>query len=201
MEGVRPVQLPQDENSSALLGRTLGAAKSHFGGGDAKFGKGTPAANAKGLSSARKAFGNITNQGPAHPSSVQPSKTSANAPATARKALGDITNSAKPSQEQQQGTGQPKAEKPSASIDEAVAAERDRLAELYAKDGVEKLAGKGWKELQADMEARENAEIMDRLLRIVNPNRPYITGVSMRRWMPRPFRALPATEGVHLRLL
>ena len=35
----------------------------------------------------------------------------------------------------------------------------ERLADVYAEDGVERLAGKGWRELEKEQQLRDDADI------------------------------------------
>ena len=149
MQGLRP--LVQDENSLGALPRG-GLAPGKLGGelGGLK---------AAGLPGARKALGNITNRG-GFGENAPPAKTPA--AAGPRRALGDTTNAAKPPGTQQQPRA---AEKPAAPAAAAAAARpMGSLAEAYAAEGVERLAGKGWEELEADRAARADAEMDQRLL-------------------------------------
>jgi hypothetical protein len=138
MQGLRPLQAHQDENSGFIV-RNNGPVKV-FGGeenrGGGLAGMKTPKA---GLASARKALGNITNHG-LTASNVLPGKTPAGS--VARKPLGAATNGA---------------------VAATQAAPADERAARLAQDGVEQMAGMGWEELEADREAREDVEIAQRM--------------------------------------
>lgn len=138
MQGLRPLPAHQDENSGFVV-RNNGPAKAFGGEENRAGGLGGLKTPKAGLSSARKALGNITNHG-LTASNVLPGKTPAGS--VARKPLGAVTNGAA-------------AAAPRAPAD-------DRAARL-AQDGVERMAGMGWEELEADREAREDAEIGQRM--------------------------------------
>lgn len=149
MQGLRPFVQPQDENSVSYLQRGV-TGKLVFGG-ESGFSKSTSA----GLPGQRKALGFIGNREPA----AQPSKTPG--AAGLRRALGDITNNANNKQPVQQQRA-PANEKPSGAV--ATAAKPASKAEAYAEGGVERLAGKGWRELERDRQERADAEIDQRLM-------------------------------------
>lgn len=143
----------QDENSgSMLLSR-----KQATGDENAvpTFGIGKVQGKVAGLGTARKALGNITNQGLA-PASHKPGALKT--PGTglkARKALGDITNATpKQSVKEQQ---KPALLKPQPLPSQQPVRDPVRQrAELYAEEGIEKLAGKDWHELQRDRQRTQD---------------------------------------------
>lgn len=147
MQGLRPLEAHQDENSGAVLRSNF---KGGLGFGDtgrsAGFGaKGTPHGNAP---SARKALGNITNHG--FQGVALPGKTPVN---TVRKALGNITNAGV--------AGADARPAPMGAVACKAWDVEQRIDELSA-GGVEKLAGKGWKDLEREREAQADAEILQR---------------------------------------
>ncbi len=145
MQGLRPLQAHQDENSGLMARNTL-SGKS-FGGEEGRNGAMGPMKTplGAGMPSARKALGNITNNG-LHAANILPGKT-AGAGTVARKPLGNVTNS-KPA--------------PAQAMTKAVSAAEDRLAKL-AEGGVETAFGKGWGGLERDREDRIDDEISERL--------------------------------------
>jgi len=145
MQGLRPLRAHQDENSDLIARNTL-PGKS-FGGEEGCHGVNGPMKTPKGagMPSARKALGNITNNG-LHAKNVLPGKTPA-AGSVARKPLGNISNL--------------KAAPAQATTREVASAE-DRIAKL-AEDGVEKSFGKGWEDLERGREDRLDEEISQRL--------------------------------------
>lgn len=113
---------------------------------------GTPLSKQAGLSSARKALGNITNRATHQQENATPFKNTPAVPGH-RKALGDITNASAA------GTGlasRPLLDKQAqrSSIKPKLAKHKSK-AEIYAKDGVERLAGKSCAQLEADRELRD----------------------------------------------
>lgn len=105
------------------------------------------------LVAARKALGNITNTTAKQaPGAAEPGKT-------VRKALGDISNSVAKKDGQLKEALKPPAAAP---VVQTAAAPKSK-AEIFAEDGVEKLAGKGWDELERERELREQAEIKQRV--------------------------------------
>ena len=151
MQGLRPLQAHQDENSSVIArnilpGKAFGGEEARGGGlGGMKTPKIHNGAGAGGMPSARKALGNITNHG-LQASSIIPGKTPAGS-VVRKPALGTInTNAARGGE----------------AVALAAAPGEDRITKL-AQDGVESLAGKGWDDLERDREARLDAEINDRV--------------------------------------
>ena len=147
MQGLRPVQAHQDENSGFISrGPMPGKA---FGNEENRPTTLKDATN--GLASARKALGNITNNQAGFPGlQQQPS---------VRKAMGPAlrpSTSTLPT--------------PGITTTTTTAKQQDRIDRL-AQDGVEKLAGKGWDELERDREMREDEEISQRLLALVHRHR------------------------------
>ncbi|BDA47937.1 hypothetical protein COCOBI_11-1940 [Coccomyxa sp. Obi] len=112
----------------------------------------------------RKALGNITN------TERKPVDT---APALKpRKALGDITN-ATPVQPSHANTKKSDAnvKKPALPLAHAKEVALQRLADIYAEDGIERMAGKTWRELEKEQRQRDDAEIEERV-RAIN-SAPY----------------------------
>ena len=148
----------QDENSQpyVLKGRQDNDKRAGGTFGKTPGGK-TPFGKQLGPSSTRKALGNITNR-PSNLQEVVFPKSAAKTGLGQRKTLGDITNTtpAKP-------VGAPKPQLQKAVQQKASAAKNSQtklqsLAERYAQDGVEQLAGKSKQQLDLDREARDLAE-------------------------------------------
>jgi hypothetical protein len=142
MQGLRPLQAHQDENSGLMARNTL-PGKS-FGGEEGRNGVMGPTKTPKGAA-ARKALGNITNHG-LHATNILSGKTPA-AGSVARKPLGNDTrlNVA-----------------PAQATTQEVASAEDRIAKL-AEDGVERSFGKTWEDLESGREDRVDEEISQRL--------------------------------------
>ena len=127
----------------------------------------TPLSKQAGLSSARKALGNITNRATQQQENATPFKNTPAVPGH-RKALGDITNASTaatglasrplPDKQAQQksSTAKPKLSK------------HKTKAEIYAKDGVERLAGKTRSQLEADREHRDMQDASSRAAHIAS---------------------------------
>lgn len=131
---------PQDENSSGFQ---------HFPSSTLKENQ---------LDPTRKSFGGLKGRSFGS-EAVHPAK---NPSLTARKAFGDITNgSAIKSQNQHTVV--------KGSIKEEVCTTEPRLDDL-ARAQPEKLAGKGWKELELDRLAREDDDISERLASFAKPS-------------------------------
>jgi hypothetical protein len=147
MQGLRPLQAHQDENSGFITRDTLPGK--NFGGEEGHSGATNPMKTPKGgrMPSARKALGNITNHG-LHASNILPGKTAAGG-TLARKPLGNVTNNSK-------------ALEQAAPTQTVVPASEDRIAKL-AEDGVEASFGKGWQDLEHDRENRLHQEISQKL--------------------------------------
>ena len=79
-------------------------------------------------------------------------------PSSQRRAFGDITNKA--SQHQTQQAQDSTLQKPKHSV--KLSSDNDK-AELYAMDGVERLAGKGWEEMEADRKRQEEKKLADKV--------------------------------------
>ncbi|KAA6429647.1 MAG: hypothetical protein FRX49_00081 [Trebouxia sp. A1-2] len=138
----------QDENSqpySVGIRQGLDTGK-RFAGNAAN----TPLGKPAGLSSARKALGNITNRSTFQHDNATPFKATPAMPGP-RKKLGDITNAtpAKPGQlaktllEKSKSQGKPKP------------AKQRSKAEIYAEDGIEILAGSSGQQLEAGRQLRD----------------------------------------------
>lgn len=161
MQGIRPLN---DENSMAHLHRpVLGNGK----GGRAAEGVGLAAKTPGFQPSARKALGNITNRGSGLEQGP-PGKTPA-ASTAPRRALGDITNAGSVAAGPLRPADKPAAPGPSScakplpsTAHDRVASTSSRLDELAA-DGVERLAGRSWEQLEVDRDAMADAEISARL--------------------------------------
>jgi len=138
----------QDENSQpygAGIRQALDTGK-RFAGNASN----TPLGKPAGLSSARKALGNITNRSTIQHDNATPFKAT---PAVLgpRKKLGDITNAtpAKPGQlaktllEKSRSQAKPKS------------AKQRSKAEIYAEDGIEILAGRSGQQLEAERQLRD----------------------------------------------
>ena len=143
----------QDENSQPYVPgkRTGNDVAKRFAGHAGS----TPAGKQVGPSSARKALGNITNRtATVQQEGATPFKGTPGLLGP-RKTLGDITNVtpgqiAKPvlaKQAQQRG-----------SIARPRLAKHRSKAEIYAEEGVERLAGKGKQQLEAEREHRDLAD-------------------------------------------
>lgn len=150
----------QDENSQpyVLKGRQDNDKRAGGTFGKTPGGK-TPFGKQIGPSSIRKALGNITNR----PSSLQQEvgypKSAAKTGLGQRKTLGDITNTTPA-----KAVGAPKPQLQKAVQQKASAAKNSQTnsqsrAELYAQDGVERLAGKSKQQLDLDRESRDLVEV------------------------------------------
>lgn len=127
----------------------------------------TPLNKQAGLSSARKALCNITNRATQQQENATPFK---NTPAVygQRKALGDITNATtagtglagKPPPEKQ-------AQQKSSAVKSKLSKQKSK-AEIYAEDGVERLAGKSRSHLEADRELRDMQDASNRAAHIAS---------------------------------
>ena len=125
----------------------------------------TPLSKQAGLSSARKALGNITNRATQQQENATPFK---NTPAVHahRKALGDITNATP--------AGPGLASKPLLEKQQKSSAAKSRLskqkskAEIYAEDGVERLAGRSRSQLEADRELRDMQDASSRAAHVAS---------------------------------
>lgn len=182
MFGVRPQPLStlQDENAgdvhlsmasrkeNALGSRTFGDSKAGLGAGGA--------ITTKGLSGQRKAFGNITNSfnAPSENAAVKPQGKIAPAKPEGRRAFGDLTNNSAASNR----TFGAAAAKPApsfslrqpfkSSFGKAVPVQVPEAVvgpiSSSAADGepVERLAGKGWEQLEAERQVTQSADIEQR---------------------------------------
>jgi len=152
MQGLRPVDVQQDENSGIIFrgnissGFPLGELGANSGLGQSK---GTPMT---GLPSARRALGNITNRG-FHGGALLPGKTPRN---SIRKTLGNNTNG-------KAADLDPKSAGNGCFPSGAEFGTVERRIEELGIDGVERMAGKGWSDLERDRESREDEEILQRL--------------------------------------
>lgn len=127
----------------------------------------TPLSKQAGLSSARKALGNITNRATQQQENATPFK---NTPAVHahRKALGDITNATpagpglanKPLLEKQ-------AQQKSSAAKSRLSKQKSK-AEIYAEDGVERLAGRSRSQLEADRELRDMQDASSRAAHVAS---------------------------------
>ena len=113
----------------------------------------------------RKALGNITNVTGRTEKVSKGKPPSSTLPPPRKLPFGDLTNSfppvkpAAPKQAAKQLQAAPAA---------VVKSRLDALAEQYAKDGVENLAGKGWKQLKEDAENRQDEAIAARVAAITS---------------------------------
>ncbi|KAL3142872.1 hypothetical protein ABBQ38_003161 [Trebouxia sp. C0009 RCD-2024] len=127
----------------------------------------TPLSKQAGLSSARKALGNITNRATQQQENATPFKNTPAVPGH-RKALGDITNASIA------GTGLASRPQPEKQAQQKSCAAKPRLskhkskAEIYAKDGVERLAGRSRSQLDADRELRDMQDASSRAAHIAS---------------------------------
>jgi len=104
---------------------------------------------------ARKAFGNLTNTG-APPGTGLKQAAAGGAPPTARKAFGDITNTVRKAGGGAAPDAKPSAPLPGASVAAVAAAVAAAAAPLApAPEPAERLAGKGWAQLERE---RRNAD-------------------------------------------
>ncbi|KAK9907676.1 hypothetical protein WJX75_007993 [Coccomyxa subellipsoidea] len=104
----------------------------------------------------RKALGNITNTDRKPGDNAQALKS--------RRALGDITNATpvQPSQSKPKSV-EAKLHNPALPQTHARQVALKSLAELYAEDGVERTAGKGWREMNREQQQRDDADINRRV--------------------------------------
>lgn len=157
-------RLVQDENSTApVRSKTVGDTE-NLGPGWKQPGKGP----------IRKALGNITNVA-LRTDQIASSKTPGAIPPPKPRPLGNITNipiSGKPEKTKQSAQSKPAAPAP------ATKSAIDLLAERYAKDGTERLAGKGWHQLQAEADERETQAIHARVR--------HLTSIPYRVPLPQP---------------
>lgn len=189
MQGLRPYT--QDENALAGLHRPAALKAAPLGGDAALGGLGAKKGGGFPVPGVRKALGNITNRGGFDPENIAPGKTptAGAAPAPARRALGDITNSNATAPASLLRTTQKPAAQPAAQ-QTAAAQPRSRLDEL-AEGGVERLAGRGWEELERDRLAREDDDIQRRLAALANYSaRPLPNFFPL--WVRRPRACWPA---------
>ena len=127
----------------------------------------TPLHKQAGLSSARKALGNITNRATQQQENATPFK---NTPAGYghRRALGDITNATpartgladKPLHEKQ-------AQQKGSAVKSRLSKQKSK-AEIYAEDGIERLAGRSQSQLEADRELRDMQNASSRAAHIAS---------------------------------
>lgn len=138
----------QDENSQPYgVGTRQGLdTGKRFAGNAAN----TPLRKPAGLSSARKALGNITNRSTLQHDNATPFKATPGVLGP-RKKLGDITNAtpAKPGQ-----LAKTLLEKSKSQAKTKPAKQRSK-AEIYAEDGIEILAGKSGQQLEAERQLRD----------------------------------------------
>lgn len=148
MQGLRPLQAHQDENSGFVARNSLPGKA--FGGEDGRSAGLGGLKNAKtGMPSARKALGNITNRGGLD--NILPGKAPTGS--VARKPLGPVFNEV--------------AKGAITASAQAIRPNDERISKLM-QDGVEKMAGKGWDELEREREARMDQEITDRLAAVAS---------------------------------
>lgn len=138
----------QDENSQPYgvgIRQALDTGK-RFAGNAAN----TPLGKPAGLSSARKALGNITNRSTIQHDNATPFKAT---PAVLgpRKKLGDITN-ATPAKSAQ--LAKTLLEKSKSQAKPKAAKQRSK-AEIYAEDGIEILAGRSGQQLETERQLRD----------------------------------------------
>lgn len=155
----------QDENSQPYVSsKRLGidASKKFLGPAG-----NTPLSKQAGLSSARKALGNITNRAPPQQENATPFK---NTPAIHghRKALGDITN-ATPARTGLAGRSllEKQTQQKNSAAKSRLSKQKSK-AEVYAEDGVERLAGKSQSQLEADRELRDMQDASSRAAHIAS---------------------------------
>lgn len=144
MQGLRARTVQQDENH----GQTFLGAKSYADNLPENAPGSVRATPMAGMPLNRRALGNITNRG-LNNSNIHTEKTPLQRPG-ATKGLGNPE------------VGSTKPSRTKAQPDTQTAQNADRIAALAA-DGVEKLYGKGWEELERDGEFREDEEILQRV--------------------------------------
>ena len=149
MQGLRPLLAHQDENSGHIARNSLPGKA--FGGEDGRSAGLGGLKNAKtAIPSARKALGNITNSG-LSATNILPRKASTGS--VARKPLGPVFKEV--------------AKNSNSASTQIKGPNDDRISKLM-QDGVEKMAGKGWNELEQEREARLDQEITERLAAVAS---------------------------------
>lgn len=165
IQSIRPVVIPQDENVGVIRREAVHDKENNVLGAKSFL------SNAKQplqSAPARKALGNITNTTIGNSNSL--GKQQDGKP---RKALGDISNSgslkAAPISVPAKPIGSRIQIKPSPALPNVQPALANRTsvpktkAEVFAMDGVEKLAGKSWTELEADRRKQQDEAINRRV--------------------------------------
>ena len=127
----------------------------------------TPLSKQVGLSSARKALGNITNKKVQQQEGATPFK---NTPGLhgQRKALGDITNATPAGQAKNVKALLEKPAQQKGSAAKSRLAKQKSRAEEYAEDGIERLAGKSQAQLEADRGLRDMQDAINRAAHIAS---------------------------------
>jgi hypothetical protein len=132
--------------------------------------------------STRKALGNITNTGVKMDVAQPSSDSKPHAPPTAgRKALGDITNSAAPkkltaTEVKQALPSMPLSKMRSSNASQSPITQKplatfSARAEVLARDGIEKMAGKGWRQQDAER-CRDEDLMIHRRTKLGTPSLP-----------------------------
>lgn len=169
MLGIRSVV--QDENAGSRFGE--GTRNKENAGRSTVFG-GKAALQPLGVST-RKALGNITNMKGGENAMPGPAlKPGASSSKEGRRVLGDITNSGASKRPFEQSKSKPalqpsshSTQQPLQPVIRAPIVTRSK-AEIYADEGIERLAGKSWRELEAERKQREDAEIQSRVHRLTS---------------------------------
>lgn len=140
----------QDENSQPYVaGKRLGTETRKFLGTAGN----TPLSKQPGLSSARKALGNITNRTSQQQENATPFKSTPVFHGH-RKALGDITN-ATPAAHAHLNRPLLDKQAQKGSAAKSRLAKQKSKAEIYAEEGVERLAGKSQAQLEAERQLKD----------------------------------------------
>ena len=205
-----------DENAgTAVYGRVrnaLQAGKENgLGGAQSAFSAATAGKGGQPTLTVRKALGNITNARAGNVSGgssllgkqlqVQqhqgPLQKQQGPQAPPRRAFGDITNSALGNAAAQQSNGGSLLGKPPGSTSAkqelgpqaSTSSSRQVLPrhEVYASDGVERLAGRGWKQLEAERQQAEEAGI--------NTRAALVSSVMAAAWAPSQFLPVGTPDG------
>lgn len=168
MQGVQVAPaLRNDENSTALHG-PLSSFKQQQSS-SSSMAAGPPAKPGAAMSSARKAFGNLTYSGDASAKLPSASKQQLQQPQPHRRAFGDITNSAvKPRQaaggggssvlKQQPTKLQDKGAASSSNTSSSVLQQQQSAAAATWSDEPERAAGKTWAQLEEERWAQMDAD-------------------------------------------
>ena len=154
----------QDENSQPYAaGKRLGSETRKFLGSAGS----TPSSKQSGLSSARKALGNITNRTTQQQENATPCKKTPTVHGR-RKALGDITNATPAGNAHLTRPLLDKAAQQKGSAATSRLAKQKSKAEIYAEEGVERLAGKSQAQLDAERQLKDMQDASSRAAQLAS---------------------------------